>query len=170
MNKKPQDLLEFFRRATEEPAAPAAEPEPPVAPEPPLRRMVLVRPSQIVVAGVAALLLVVLAFLVGRAATAGRPEAAGTGVWVIRAITYSDTENGRLNAKVLTEDLRRQGIADVTVEPIPSREQLVVAVGAWLEDPTRNAGASELRDRVRALKDPRGATPFQNADYWRIVR
>lgn len=169
MNKKPQDLLEFFRRATEEPAAPAAEPEPTEAPEPALRRMVLVRPSQILVAGVAALLLVVLAFLVGRAA-AGRPEAAGTGVWVIRAITYSDTENGRLAAKVLTEDLRRQGIVDVTVEPIPSREQLVVAVGAWLEDPTRNARASELRDRVRALKDPRGATPFQNADYWRIVR
>jgi hypothetical protein len=131
--------------------------------------MVLVRPSQILVAGAAAFLLVVLAFLVGRT-SASRPAAEGTGVWVIRVITYDDTENGRLAAKVVTADLEAQRLGEVSLQPIPSKEKLVVGLGAWLSDPTRNADAAALRDRVRALRDQRGGAPFRNADFWRIER
>lgn len=170
MTKKPQDLLEFFRRATAEEPESAPLPEP-AAPEPgPTRRMVLVRPTQIAVAGAAAVLLVVLAFLLGLRAGGGAEAAPGTGVWVVRVITYGDTENGRIQARVMAAELERQGLGEVTLQPIESKGHLVVALGAWLQDPRHNADAAALRDRVRAIKDERGGAPFQKADFWRIER
>jgi len=176
--QKPQDLLEFLRRANRE--APAEAEREPAAPAKVLERttrMLVLRRSQVVVASVAAGLLLVLAFLLGLGLGGGGGEStetvtvAGPPVWTIRAATFSDTEKGRFAAKVMAGDLRRRhDIRQVVIQPIPSRSQLVVVVGAWLEHPHDDRFANDLLKKIKDIPDVNGDKPLADAIFWRIQR
>jgi len=176
MEKKPQDLLEFLRRSSPEDPAPGMRPEPAPPSLEPTPRMLVLRRSQLIVAGVATALAVVLAFLLGLAlggAGEGEPAVAGAlaGPWVIRVVTYKDTEAGRKMAKSVQAQLERLLLREVSQQYIPSQEKVVVTIGAWVHPPERFAPARELRRKIRGLSDSRTEkSPFQDADFWRIRR
>jgi hypothetical protein len=178
MHKKPQDMLEFFRRASaEEPGETVAvaaeeEREPSLEATP---RLQLVRRSQIVVAAVAAGLAVILAFVLGLAL--GGDEVApvatqGVGGWVIRVISYDDNPRNEEIAQGVMGFLAKQyPQLEVTLQRIPSQEQIVVTVGSWVHHPDRYPRARQLLDEVRKIDDKRsGKLHFSEAYFWRIER
>lgn len=173
--KPPQDMLEFLRRQTGGPETPPLEPERPAEAPPPMERtprMLVLRRSQAIVAGVAALLLVLLAFLVGRAAgTRGALEAGeARTVFVIRAITFPDSEQGRADARRVANALA--AVDQVTLHALArdgGQRDVVVAVGAWLQDPKDDPHARAALERVRATEIA-GKRDLASAYFWQIQR
>jgi hypothetical protein len=160
-------MLEFFRRAS------TAEPD--EAPSPafePTTRMLVLRRSQAIVAAVAAAAALVLAFLLGLLAGGGEEAAAAPEVYVIRAVTYGDDDQGRAYAKSVREQLEKMDLGqEVSVFRVPSESRTVVTVGSWLVDPAGRKEARDLRDRLRGIKDERTReTPFASAEFWRMRR
>ncbi|MHC4548968.1 MAG: hypothetical protein ACYTEZ_09330 [Planctomycetota bacterium] len=169
MVKKPQDLLEFFRRTSDETGS-----TPDVELEKTPRMMVL-RRSQLVVAAAAAGLGVLLAFLIGLGVGGGSAEeglVGGVGVWVIRVVSYEDDERGRRYAKMVMSQLERLGLGDeVNLRRLVSDRKLVVTLGSWLRHPGGNADAEKLLAHVREARGRgRQDQPFAGADFWRIRR
>jgi len=162
-------MLEFFRRASspEDVAqGPALEPTP---------RMLVLRRSQAIVAGAAAVAALVLFFLLGMAVgSAGGGETVGAApdVYVLLAAHYGDDEKGRGLAKAVKDQLDRLNLGEeVAVVRDAAGNRMVVAVGAWLEDPGSRKEAIALRDRLRSIKDERTReAPFAGADFWRMKR
>jgi len=175
MERKPQDLLEFLRRSSPEDRAPALRPDS-AAPSSlePTPRILVLRRSQLVVAGIVTALALALAFLLGTALGGGGEEGSAAGVsgpWVIRVVTYQDTEEGRKMAKIVEAKLEQLHIGEVSLQYIASQSKVVVTIGAWIHPPQRIAAAKELRRKIRDLSDSRtGTPPFQDADFWRIRR
>jgi len=176
MERKPQDLLEFLRRnaAAEGTAEPAQGAGAPLRPEP---TDLVVRRSQILIAGVAGALLVVLAFIVGLVvarpgANTASGEAPGsvTPVWTIRAISYQATEQGEINSKVTMNELETIWPGQISIQRIPGRDEVVVTVGAWLRDPKQDPRALELREKIRNQQDVAGKRPFEKAYFWTLPR
>jgi len=175
MSKKPQDLLEFLRRSSgdSEPvsAAPAREKQPPRESAP---RMLVLRRSQLVVAVTAIGLFVILAFvvglIVGEGSEAPAAPVAKTGVWVIRAISFHDTDAGRESARMVRQQLKERQIDDVTLHTLRSDNTLVVSVGSWLSDPRKDDRATTLLSRIRSWPDDLGKQPFHDAQFWQIQR
>ena len=162
-------MLEFFRRSA--PAESGAAPSSPALE--PTTRMLVLRRSQAVVAGAAAVAALLLAFLLGHAVgtSGGGSEATGPGVYVIRAVSYADDEKGKDFARKMKEQLDRMDLGEeVGVLDVPSESYTVVTVGSWLSDPAGRKEARALRDKLRALKDSTQATPFANAEFWRMER
>ncbi|MDH3590393.1 MAG: hypothetical protein OER88_00840 [Planctomycetota bacterium] len=168
--KKATDLLDFYRRTHDRIPDSITTEDLERGP-----RLMLIRRTQIVVAGVAAGLVVVLAFLFGMAmgGDEAEPETVAeslgiTASWVIRVASYSDTKAGRANAKFLMSQLERMDLEDVSLHRIPSQNVLVVALGSWAKKPVRG-GPVELLDTVRNLPDHRdNSKPFASADMWQI--
>jgi hypothetical protein len=161
-------MLEFFRRgATADPAAPSRELEP-------TTRMLVLRRSQAVVAGAAAVAALLLAFLVGHAVGAGgRTDEAvlAVPVYVIRAAEYGDDEKGKGFARTRKEQLDKMGLGkEVSILEVPSESRTVVAVGSWLSDPEGQKDAVALREKLRGIKDNTQGTPFAGAAFWRMKR
>jgi hypothetical protein len=163
-------MLEFFRRAAPErpdepaPSAPSLEPT---------TRMLVLRRSQAIVAGCAAAATLLLAFLVGHAvgSSGGDSGVVAREVFVIRAVAYGDDEQGLSFARKTKEELDKLNLGDeVQVVRVPSESRTVVAVGSWLSDPLTRKDARDLRDKLRAWRDTTKATPFANADFWRMER
>lgn len=163
-------MLEFFRRSAPERAEPSAQPSAPALE--PTTRMLVLRRSQAVVAGAAAVAALLLAFLVGHAIGASGGEgAAATEVYVIRAVEFGDDETGVSAARRTKEMLDKLSLGDeIRILHVPSRSRTVVAVGSWLSDPVESKDARGLLDRVRAMKDVKQATPFAAAEFWKIER
>ncbi len=169
---KPQDLLEFLRRHDEEEAAPESvdrEPAPDTAQVG--GRLTLAR-SQLQIAGAMVALGLVLAFLLGMAFGEGERQPAALGptgnAWVIRAISYPDVERQMQAVRETERWLNAQGLGQATMIRIRSKEQLVVVLGAWLEDPSGDPAVKRLLDRVRNL-DWKGKRPFDGAYIWQIA-
>ena len=168
MLKKPQDLLEFFRRSS---GAPDPEALPELQKTP---RMLVVRRSQAVVAAVSAGLALVLAFLLGLGLGGGssEPVAAGGGLWVIRVMQYEDNEKGGVYAKTVGSQLERLDLGDeVHLRRVISDGKLVVTLGCWMRDPKGDARAEELLKKIKGIRGRGGqGQPFASADFWRIER
>lgn len=170
---KPQDLLEFLRRQDAEEEALSPEPVLPEQAETPQEggRLTLTR-IQVRIAGVMVALGLVLAFLLGMALGGGesQPAAASpTGnAWVIRAISYPDSARHMQGARETESWLNAQGLGQANMIRIRSKEQLVVVLGAWLEDPSGNPAVLRLLERVQNL-DWKGKKPFHGAYVWQIA-
>ena len=171
---KPQDLLEFLRRhETEEEAAPTEPARRGPAPDSVRRggRLTLTQ-RQVQIAGVMVALGLTLAFLLGMALGDSEPQrAAGApagNAWVIRAISYPDVERQMQAVRETERWLNAQGLGQATMIRIRSKEQLVVVLGAWLEDPSGDPAVKRLLDRVRNL-DWKGKRPFDGAYIWQIA-
>jgi len=176
MNRKPQDLLEFYRRTSGSPDEPAGAAGDEGSSAPALERthrMLVVRRSQAIVAAVSAVLLVLLAFLLGLAVGGNDAEpASAAGGWVIKVQSYRDNEAGRRRAKSVMDQLEKLGWGEVTLQTIPSEDRLAVTLGSWVERPGRDdEEAQALRDKVAALTDKRNSRrPFRDAAFWQIKR
>lgn len=172
MTKRPQDMLEFFRRSTADPEPAIVVQDDPDLEETP--RLLLVRRSQILIASAATLLAVILAFVLGMAAGGDEEPpvtAEGVGGWVIRVISYKQGDNGLEYAKSVMGDLEKLGWGEVTLQQIPSKQELVVTLGSWVHHPTRYKPARQLLDRIKKMDDKRtGRLPFEGAYFWRIGR
>lgn len=168
MLKKPQDLLEFFRRSSTAPDADAVQQ---LEKTP---RMLVLRRSQAVVAAVSAGLALVLAFLLGLGLGGGssEPVAAGGGLWVIQVMKYEDNETGRRYAKTVMSQLERLQLGDeVNVRRILEDGQVAVTLGCWMSDPSGNTRAEELKRRIKDIRGRGGqGKPFAGASFWRIER
>lgn len=168
MLKKPQDLLEFFRRSSGERPEAAAPRDLEKTP-----RMLVVRRSQAVVAAVSAGLGLVLAFLLGLGLGSGSSEpAVAGGLWVIKVVAYEDNEKGRHYAKTVMSQLERLDLGDeVNLRRVIDDRKLAVTVGSWISNPRRVAHANELLKKVKGIRG-RGdqGQPFVDADFWRIER
>ena len=171
MTRRPQDLLEFLRSQNQELEAPGQTAP---APEPPRRtatttsgsRLMVFRTTQVAVAGAAAGLLVILAYVLGGVPGGTAPPEESAPEFVIRAATFPNSEAGRGKASLLAQDLVNAGLGPVRLYEIKARRHLVVAVGAW----DRNPGAAQiLRRRVRDF-GPEGEKPLQGADFWKPPR
>jgi len=164
---KPRDMLEFFRRAA---PADADAPPPPPALEPTTRMLVL-RRSQAVVAMVAAAAALLLAFLLGHAVGAsGGGEAPLPEMFVIRAATYKG-ELGKGHAQSMKQQLEKMDLGDeVQVLEVPSESSTVVTVGSWFTNPEERKEARALLGKLRGLRDSEQATPFSDAEFWRMKR
>ncbi|MGH7162314.1 MAG: hypothetical protein ACREID_02430 [Planctomycetota bacterium] len=176
MSRKPHDILDFLRRQTgsqEDSPEPVRFAVPSDGGRPQkTTRMLVLRRSQAIVSAVAAGLLVALALLLGMSlgGRAGEPsDSAQTGVWVVRVITYDDSDAGRVDADVLARQLEAQGLGQVTLHRLKG-DKLVLALGAWLKNPTQDAGAKELLARVQKTADAAGKRHFESAGFWRIER
>jgi len=182
MNRKPSDILDFLRNASSEPepVSPAAPPDAPPQTRPDRSdpgphkspRMLVLRRSQVMVASVAVGLVVILAFLLGMAATSTDdrvPALLGVRVWGIRAITYNDTKSGRMQASATKKALQARNLEEVTLQRVRSKGEIVVMLGAWLTDPTDNRRQKELLATVRKLQQ-RGKMAFPDAYLWSIQR
>jgi len=170
MVKRPQDLLEFFRRTSGEP-----DPGPRGSTLESTTRMLVVRRSQAVVAAAAAGAALLFAFLLGLGmggGDAGDPALGDVGVWVIRVVSYDDDDKGRLYAKTVMSQLEKLRLGDeVNLRRIVSTNQLVVTVGSWLQHPKGASEPDTLRKRVRAIQGrDSNERPFADAEYWRITR
>ncbi len=184
MARKPQDMLEFLRRQNadetappegalpDEPAGPMAEPAPHLEPT---ARVLVLRRSQVVVSCIAGGLLLLLVFLVGLRtgqakspkAPAASPPGAAMPFWVIRVVTYKDSEQGWADARRMKVALNELG--QVTFHKILSTQDLVVALGSWLEDPKEDRAARALLEQVRTL-EVAARRDFGGAHYWQIQR
>jgi len=168
MLKKPQDLLEFFRRSSAAPDA-AASQELEKTP-----RMLVVRRSQAVVVAVSAGLALVLAFLLGLGLGGGssEPVAAGGGLWVIRVVTYEDNDTGGRYAKTVMSQLERLDLGDeVNLRRITEDGKLAVTMGCWMHRPHGDSRAEELLKKVKGIRGRGGQDqPFAGAGFWRIER
>ena len=171
---KPQDLLEFLRRHDTDEEAPPQEPvrrEP--APDTAQRggRLTLTR-RQVQIAGAMVALGLALAFLLGMAFGEGEPQPAAGGptgnAWVIRAISYPDIERQMQAARETESWLDAKGLGQATMIRIRSKKQLVVVLGAWLENPSGDPAVQRLLERVRNL-DWRGKKSFDGAYIWQIA-
>lgn len=164
MARKARDLLELYRKVETPPDAVEHLEKTP--------RMLVLRQSQIVVAAVAGLLVIVLAYLIGLAAGGDGeavPADAARGPWVLKVIDYADSESGRRKAQTVAGFLEKQGWGEVTIQR--SGERVAVTLGAWVEHPTNYKPAKKLRNDVRALPDLQtGVKHFAEADFWRITR
>lgn len=168
---KPRDMLEFFRRTS----SPSTEAVPSSPSLEPTTRMLVVRRSQAVVAIVAAVAALLLAFLLGHAVGAsGKSEAldAAPEVYVIRAIAYSDDLKGSDSAQRVKTQLERMDLGEeVVLWQVPSESRTVVTVGSWLGNPAGRKEACALRDKLRGVKDKSTqSAPFADADFWRMKR
>ncbi|MHC4137067.1 MAG: hypothetical protein ACYS0K_19105 [Planctomycetota bacterium] len=168
MLKKPKDLLEFFRRSSGEPEAAALqglEKTP---------RMLVVRRSQAVVAAVSVGLGLVLTFLLGLGLGGGasEPVAAGGGLWVIKVVSYEDSDTGGRFAKTVMSQLERLDLGDeVNLRRIIGDQKLAVTLGCWIRTPHGDARAQELLNKVRGIRGRGGqGQPFAGAAFWRIER
>jgi hypothetical protein len=135
-------------------------------------RMLVLRRSQAIVATAVAALLVVLAFFVGRAAGTQAAPAAGEAraIFVIRAITFPDSEQGRADARRVANALA--GVGQVTLHAVTregGQRDVVVAVGAWLKDPRDDPDARAALERVRATEIA-GKRDLASAYFWQIQR
>lgn len=169
MLKKPKDLLEFFRRSSENRPEAAAPQELEKTP-----RMLVVRRSQAVVAAVSAGLGLVLAFLLGLGLGGGssEPAVAGGGLWVIKVVSYEDNEKGRRYAKTVMSQLERIDLGDeVNLRRVIGDRTLAVTLGCWIRNPKGDAHARKLLTKVQGIRG-RGdqGQPFADADFWRIER
>jgi len=166
---KPRDMLEFFRRAA--PGDVDAPPPPPALE--PTTRMLVLRRSQAVVAIVAAAAALLLAFLLGHAVGAsggGEGAQPAPGMFVIRAATYKGDQRMDF-ARSMKQQLEKMDLGDeVQVLEVPSESSTVVAVGSWFSSPEERKEARALRDKLRGMKDSTQATPFSDADFWRMKR
>ncbi|MHC4952373.1 MAG: hypothetical protein ACYTGZ_00660 [Planctomycetota bacterium] len=184
MSDKPRDILEFLRRTGQEPPEepaelPRARPSaaPPRAPTKNwggIPEFVVLHRRQLAIAGVAAILLLVLAFLLGMVTGGGEPEAdAGrpVGVWTIRVIEYDNTRNGLIRAKSLAAELRRAGRDEVTIQQLDGDRKLLVTLGSWLNNPKKSEEALSLLNWIRGREvHGRNRTPFSDAYFYRIKR
>lgn len=176
MERKPQDILEFLRRKPEQrgPSAPTEGPPPEDGLES-TPRLLLVRKSQIVVAGLIAGLSLVLAFLIGMAFGGGdeapAPATETLGPWVIRAISYDNDAQGRATAKNVQEQLSALG-HEVTIQTLAGQSNVVVTVGAWVQNPQRSEKARRLLQEIQAITEKKKPkkTPFRSAYFWQIRR
>ena len=168
MLKKPQDLLEFFRRSSAAPD-PAFQKELERTP-----RMLVVRRSQAVVAAVSAGLALVLAFLLGLGLGGGssEPAAAGGGFWVIQVMKYEDNKTGGRYAKTVQSQLERLDLGDeVNLRRIVEDGELAVTLGCWMSRPHGDARAQELLKKVQGIRGRGGqGQPFTGAGFRRIER
>lgn len=172
MPKPPTDLLEFLRQSGEDEPAPEPIREGP-RPERTVPMMVL-RRSQVTVAGVAAGLALVLVFLLGLGLGGGdEPEAnssIGQRVWGIRVVSYKDTEQGRADARTTQNLLQQLDLDEVTLQRIPSQRRIVVMVGSWLNNPKDNAKAAEILAKVQNMSARGMNRAFPDAQIWSIQR
>ncbi len=171
MSRRPQDLLEFLRSQKEEAearvqTAPAPEPPRRTGVPTPGSRLMVFRTTQVAVAGAAAGLLVILAFVLGGTLGGTAPPAESGPAYVIRAATFPNTAAGQQKAKLLAGDLDDAGFKPVRLYEIKARRHLVVTVGDWDRNP---AAAQLLRRRVRDF-GPAGEKPLQGADFWKPPR
>ncbi|MGQ0614912.1 MAG: hypothetical protein ACT4PV_14345 [Planctomycetaceae bacterium] len=184
MARKPQDMLEFLRRQNAEENVPpegalteaaATAARTPAEPLEPTARVLVLRRSQVVVSCIAGGLLLLLVFLVGlrtgQARSPNSPAASPAGAplpfWVIRVVTYKDSEQGWADARRVKAALQEFG--QVTFHKIVSTQDLVVALCSWLEDPREDRAARELLERVRTL-EVAARRDFGGAHYWQIQR
>jgi hypothetical protein len=169
MLKKPQDLLEFFRRSSGDRPEAAALQDLEKTP-----RMLVVRRSQAVVAAVSAGLGLVLAFLLGIGLGGGSSEPAvtGGGRWVIKVISYEDNDKGRRYTKTVMSRIERLDLGDeVNLRRVIGDGKLAVTLGCWIRDPHGDARAEELLEKVKGIRGRAGqAQPFARAKFWRIER
>ena len=181
MARKPNDMLEFLRRSGDDPA-PVRET---IRKTPRDRRdflpeTMMVRRSQVLVSGAIALLLMVLAFVIGLIAGSGSDNAGSAGasapteVWVLRVATLKDNENNRVAAKAWRDDLRGIYGEEIFVHPLEEKGQLILALGTWLanpeESPEEFAAAIKLRNEIRKARDEAGNILFQDAHFWQLTR
>ncbi len=168
MNRKPHDLLEFYRRTSgQEPAEDVtADPAQPLQKT---ERMLVVRRSQAIVAAASATLLVVLAFVLGLAiGDSGTEPVPVVGGWVIKVVSYRDTDAGRKRAKSVMSQLQKLGWGEVTLQMIADNERLAVTLGSWVQRP-HDSKARGLLKRVAKLSDLRNdRLPFKEAAFWQI--
>jgi len=165
---KPRDMLEFLRRAsgrpagTEQPASAGLEATP---------RMVVLRRSQVVVAGAVTAGALLLAFLVGMAAA---DRGAGRQVYVIRAASFQDDAAGRqvaLTRKRQLEQMEQLDLGEVQIVRDPALQSVAVTVGAWESDPSRSERARSLLGQIQRIQvQNTRETPFRDASFWRIER
>ncbi len=187
---KPRDMLEFLRRYDEdenedETGVPvvAAQTRAPARPrrvkrpekfDGPDTDLLVVTRRQIMISGGAGIGVMILAFLLGLAASGGDPAeerarvASPATSWVIRAITYDDSPANLAKARETERWLTAKGLGQVTLRRIPSDSQVVLVLGAWLENPERDPQALKLLRTVRDL-DRRGKKPFDGAGIWQIT-
>lgn len=129
--------------------------------------MVVLRRSQVVVAGIAAGLLILLAYLLGGAWSSGEsPDQAtfgAVGVNTIVVIEYDDTPHGRIQAKTLKGELARLGLDEVMIEQLDRDRKLWVTIGSWVSNPKINRQAVSLLGRVQKLR-VQGSNKRQFAD------
>ncbi|MHC5030485.1 MAG: hypothetical protein ACYTGI_02365 [Planctomycetota bacterium] len=169
MLKKPQDLLEFFRRSSGDRPEAAAPQDLEKTP-----RMLVVRRSQAVVAAVSAGLGLVLAFLLGLGlgGASSDPAVAGGGLWVIKVVSYEDNDKGRRYTKTVMSQLERLDLGDeVNLSRVVSDGKLAVTLGTWRRRPHGDPRAQQLLDKVKGITGRAGqGQPFASADFWRIER
>jgi hypothetical protein len=181
MARKPNDMLEFLRRSGDDPS-PARETlrEIPRDRRDFLPETMMVRRSQVLVSGAIALLLAVLAFVIGLIAGSGSDNtgsaamSAPAEVWVLRVATLKDNENNRVAAKAWRDDLRGIYGEEIFIHPLEEKGQLVLALGTWLKNPEESpeefAAAIKLRDGIRKALDPAGNLLFEDAHFWQMTR
>jgi hypothetical protein len=134
--------------------------------------MMVFRRSQVVVAGVAAGLLIVLAYLLGSTwggESAAEQEVFGAvGVYTIAVVEYYDNAHGQVSAKMMKSDLTKRGWDEVMIEQLDRDRKLWVTIGSWVSNPRTNRDAMSLLSKVKKLR-VRGNDKFQFADA-RFVR
>jgi hypothetical protein len=118
--------------------------------------MVVLRRSQVVVAGVAAGLLIVLAYMLG--STWGDENAADqkvygpVGVWTIVVIEYNDNPHGQISAKAIKAGLAKRDWDEVMIEQLDRDRKLWVTIGSWVSNPKTNRRAMSLLSAVQKLR------------------
>ena len=134
--------------------------------------MMVFRRSQVVVAGIGAGLLIVLAYLLGSTwggESASEPEVFGSvGVYTIAVVEYHDDAHGQVSAKMIKSDLTELGWDEVMIEQLDRDRKLWVTIGSWVSNPRTNRKAVSLLSEVKKLR-VQGNDKFQFADA-RFVR
>jgi hypothetical protein len=168
--RKPQDLLEFFRRSGDASNVVDLPVEKPSGP-----RVMILRRSQVIVGAACAALGLLLAFLLGLAlggdgsGPAPVDNRVSSGIWTLRVITYDNTERGRQNAKQVMSQLERLDLGDeVGYRRDPANGKVIVILGAWLKRPAGDKRADALKKRVNEIPDINKKLPFESADWYYV--
>ncbi len=134
--------------------------------------MVVLRRSQVIVAGITAGLLIVLAYLLGSTWSGEEPADqvvyGDVGVYTIAVIEYHDNAHGQISAKTLKADLAKLDWDEVLIEQLDRDRKLWVTIGSWVSNPYTNRQAMSMLSEVKKLR-VQGSDKFQFADA-RFVR
>ena len=191
MSQRPRDILEFLRRAGG--GAPPVDEEieeaettsrifvsPPVSASPVIATRgagepIELTPRQALIAGLAALLLAVLTFLIGHMVGENSAQnavsAAPVSLWTSRVVEYDDTRSGEISAKTWASKIERLADDEVTIERLDRDRKLLVTLGSWLKNPRENERALRLLQWVRNLESKGGTKkPFDDAFFYPIKR
>jgi len=192
MSQRPRDILEFLRRAggggppVAEEVAEEAETtsrifvSPPVSAQPVVAARgagepIELTPRQALIAGLAALLLAILTYMVGHMVGGNSADqaisSAPVSLWTIRVVSYDDTRSGEISAKTWASKIERLADDEVTIERLDRDRKLVVTLGSWLKNPRENERALRLLQWVQNLESKGGTKkPFDDACFYSIKR